>query len=711
MPDLRFDGRVAVVTGAGAGLGRAYALLFASRGAKVVVNDLGVSRHGDGSSSNAADKVVDEIRKNGGTAVANYDSVVEGEKIIKTALDNFGKVDILINNAGILRDKSLVKMTDHDWDLIHAVHLKGSFKTSQAAFPVFKKQGYGRIIMTSSTAGLYGNFGQSNYSAAKMGLVGLSHTIAKEGGKYNIHCNVIVPTAASRLTEDILPPDLFAELKPELIAPVVAFLCHESCEENGSIIESAAGWAGKCAIIRSNGALLRSSVVDDVTIEKVRDKWDQICDLDNSRRMNSAQEATGALLESLEGLKNKEDEENADIFEFGNKDGMLYALGVGASVANPEELQFLYEYHENYSILPTFYILPAMQAVFASSIENVIPGKHISLEQVLHGEHYIEFVGEIPLEGKLTTKAKVVEVLDKGTGAVIVIDAESYDENGQLVVRNQCVTFAVKAGNFGGPRTGTKAINCEPKPNRKPDISLSQKTSIDQAALYRLSGDRNPLHIDPSFAAVSGYDRPILHGLSTLGFSVRLLLSAFATHNASLFKACKARFVKPVFPGQTLRVDMWREGNRIHFETVAVETSTVVISGAYVDLKSVTVNMSSKPSSQSLRSDAIFEFIIDEIKKNPQKAKSIGGVFLYKITKDKKEAKQWTMDLNKAEVYEGEPKQKANTTLTVADEDFILLAEGKLNPQQAFMKGKLKITGNIMLAQKLQPLLKANAKL
>ncbi|CAH1978143.1 unnamed protein product [Acanthoscelides obtectus] len=221
MPDLRFDGRVAVVTGAGAGLGRAYALLFASRGAKVVVNDLGVSRHGDGSSSNAADKVVEEIRRNGGTAVANYDSVVEGEKVIKTALDNFGKVDILINNAGILRDKSLVKMTDQDWDLIHQVHVKGSFKTSQAAFPIFKKQGYGRIIMTSSVAGLYGNFGQANYSAAKMGLVGLSHTVAKEGAKYNIHCNVIVPTAGSRLTEDILPPDLFAELRPELIAPVV----------------------------------------------------------------------------------------------------------------------------------------------------------------------------------------------------------------------------------------------------------------------------------------------------------------------------------------------------------------------------------------------------------------------------------------------------------------------------------------------------------
>ncbi|VEN53332.1 unnamed protein product [Callosobruchus maculatus] len=139
-----------------------------------------------------------------------------------------------------------------------------------------------------------------------------------------------------------------------------------------------------------------------------------------------------------------------------------------------------------------------------------------------------------------------------------LLKSESYDENGQLVLRNQCVTFAVKSGNFGGPRNGTKVISCEPKPNRNPDVSLSQKTSIDQAALYRLSGDRNPLHIDPSFAAVSGYDRPILHGLCTLGFS--------------------ARFVKPVYPGQTLRVDMWREGNRIHFETVAVETSTVVIS-------------------------------------------------------------------------------------------------------------------------------------
>lgn len=220
------------------GLGRCYALLLASRGASVVVNDLGGGRHGDGSSSKAADTVVNEIREAGGKAVANYDSVEDGEKIIKTAIDNFGRVDIVINNAGILRDKSFAKLSDLDWgtylfdckqlqmylllnihkiffisDLIHRVHLKGSFKTTQAAWPYFKKQKYGRIIMTSSNSGIYGNFGQANYSAAKMGLIGLSNTIAIEGEKSNIFCNVIIPTAASRLTEDILPPGLVLWLK------------------------------------------------------------------------------------------------------------------------------------------------------------------------------------------------------------------------------------------------------------------------------------------------------------------------------------------------------------------------------------------------------------------------------------------------------------------------------------------------------------------
>ncbi|KAL1513978.1 hypothetical protein ABEB36_003309 [Hypothenemus hampei] len=716
MAELRFDGRVVIVTGAGAGLGRTYALEFASRGAKVVVNDLGGTRHGDGSSSNAADGVVDEIRQKGGIAVANYNSVLDGEKIIKTALDNFGRIDVVVCNAGILRDRSFPRISDQDWDLIHSVHLKGSFKPAQAAFPLMKKQSYGRIIVTSSNAGLYGNFGQANYSAAKLGLVGLAKTIAIEGAKYNIFCNAIVPTAASRLTEDILPPDVFKELKPEFIAPVVAYLCHESCQENGSIIEAGAGWAGKCAILRSNGALLRSSMTDNVNVEKVKDNWSQITDLSKARVLGSIQEATGVLMESIESLQNDantSDLNNSDVFEYSSKDTLLYALGVGASLADPNELKYLYESHEDYAILPTFFILPAMQAMFNNSgVTNVVPGKEINLSQILHGEQYIEILGELPSEGQLFQKIEVAEVLDKGSGACIAIDVNSYDRNNNLILKNQIVCFALGAGNFGGPRTGSKIVPCLSRPSRTRDLALTQKTSVDQAALYRLSGDLNPLHIDPNMAALGGFNKPILHGLCTLGFSVRLVLRAYAGADPTLLKSIKARFTKPVVPGQTLRVDMWREGNRIHFETTVVEVNQVVISGAYMDLKSVTMQpLANKLSASDLKSDAIFEFISEQVKADPNRAKSIGGVFLYKITQNGKEVKQWTMDLKNAKVYEGTPKDKASTTLTISDEDFLLLAEGKLQPQQAFMKGKLKITGNIMLAQKLAPLLKTNAKL
>lgn len=717
---LRFDKKVAVITGAGAGLGRAYALLFASRGASVVVNDLGGDRHGGGGSTRAADVVVEEIRQAGGTAVADYNSVTEGEKIIKTALDNFGRIDIVVNNAGVLRDKSFARISSQDWDIIHDVHLKGSFKTTQAAFPIFKKQGYGRIIMTASNSGIYGNFGQANYSAAKLGLVGLANTIAIEGAKNNIHCNVILPTAASRLTEDILPPDLYQELKPELIAPIVAYLCHDSCQENGVIIDSAAGWAGKCHIIRGKGAVLRRSIADPVTIENVRDHWEKIIDMREAGRLDSIQEATGSLITALDELRSGQgpapSQGGADMYSFTGKDLILYALGVGASVGRPDELKFLYENHEDFCALPTYFILPGMMTLFTGDgVANAVPGRSIGLDQILHGEQYLEIFRDPPQEGQLLTKGKIVEVLDKGSGAVIIFEADSFNEQGELVMRNQTSAFAVGAGNFGGPRASTKSVPCQAKPKRKPDASILHATNIDQAALYRLSGDLNPLHIDPNMAVIAGFERPILHGLCSLGISVRIILGACAGYDSSLFKAVKARFAKPVMPGQTLRVDMWREGSRIHFETVVVETNTVVITGAYVDLKSVRMQpIANKLSAAKLESDAIFEFIIEQVKTQPEKAKSVNGIFLYKITKNGKHAKEWTMDLKGApSVYEGTPKEgkKPNTTLTISDEDFVQLALGKLNPQQAFMKGKLKVAGNIMLAQKLGPLLKAGAKL
>ncbi|XP_062545364.1 peroxisomal multifunctional enzyme type 2-like isoform X1 [Armigeres subalbatus] len=711
---LRYDGRVVVVTGAGAGLGREYALLFGSRGAKVVVNDLGGNFHGQGK-SNAADVVVEEIRSAGGTAVPDYNSVVDGEKIIQTAMEAFGRIDVLINNAGILRDRSLARISDDDWNLIHDVHMKGSFMTTRAAWPIMKKQNFGRIIMTSSNSGVYGNFGQANYSAAKLGLVGLANTVAIEGEKNNIHCNVIVPTAASRMTEGILPEILFNELKPKLIAPVVAYLCHESCEDNGTIIESAAGWATKVHFVRGKGSVLRTSIDEDVTPEYVRNVWNKVTDMSGAKHLNAIGEASLSLVDVLEKLREGKSAENSvtETYKFNYKDVVLYALGVGATVTDQSDLRFLYENHPDFSALPTFFILPGLLSVMGSDLTaKAIPHANFDLTNILHGEQYIELFDSVPTDGVLTTTSSVLDVLDKKSGALVITQSESFDENGSLVARGQSSTFVVGAGNFNGkskPIPEVKALAANPK--RSPDASVQVKTSKDQAALYRLSGDLNPLHIDPSFSAIAGYKTPILHGLCTMGISVKAVLKQYGNDDSNLFKAAKVRFSKPVLPGQTLRVDMWKEpNNRVCFRTVVVDTNTEVLSGAYVDFKKIVLkpNMT---AGKSLQSDAVFAGINDRVTENEAKAKAINAVFLYKITDGGKVSKEWVLDLKNAKVYEGPIQGKADTTMTISDSDMVDLALGKLQPQAAFMKGKLKITGNIMLAQKLAPLLKTEAKL
>jgi 3-hydroxyacyl-CoA dehydrogenase/3a,7a,12a-trihydroxy-5b-cholest-24-enoyl-CoA hydratase len=220
--ELRFDGKVAIVTGAGGGLGRSHALLLASRGAKVVVNDLGGSHTGEGKSASAADKVVAEIKEKGGEAVANYDSVTDGDKIVKTAIDTYGKFVILINNAGILRDVTFKKMTQQDWDLVYKVHVLGAMKVTHAAWTLMNDQGYGRIINTASAAGIYGNFGQANYAMAKLGIHGFTQTLAAEGRKRNVIVNTIAPIAGSRMTETVLPKEMLDALKPEYVSALVA---------------------------------------------------------------------------------------------------------------------------------------------------------------------------------------------------------------------------------------------------------------------------------------------------------------------------------------------------------------------------------------------------------------------------------------------------------------------------------------------------------
>jgi NAD(P)-dependent dehydrogenase (short-subunit alcohol dehydrogenase family) len=275
MSELRYDGRVAIITGAGHGLGRRHALELASRGAKVVVNDLGGDVHGGGASTGPAQDVVDEIVKAGGEAVANGGNVATEEgaqSLVQTAVDAFGKVDIVINNAGILRDKAFRNMSVAEFDAVIAVHVRGAFLVTHAAWPILREQGYGRIVNTSSPSGLFGNFGQANYSTAKMGLVGLTKTLALEGKKYDIKVNAIAPIAYTRMTEDMFPKEFTDSLSVERVTPLVAFLAHESVTDSGQTFTVGGGKIAKVFVAEGEGFVKK----DGISVEDVRDNWSQI---------------------------------------------------------------------------------------------------------------------------------------------------------------------------------------------------------------------------------------------------------------------------------------------------------------------------------------------------------------------------------------------------------------------------------------------------
>ena len=296
MADVSFENRVVIVTGAGNGLGKAYALDLGKRGAKVVVNDLGGAVDGSGAGNTPADEVVNEIIANGGEAVANYDSVATeegGESIVQTAIDSFGTVDAVINNAGILRDKSFANMTEEEFSLIIQVHLKGTYFVTHPAFKVMKENNYGRIVNVASPSGIFGNFGQSNYGAAKMGIVGLTNVLAIEGAKYNIKVNVIAPTAYTRMTEALLPEDVGKLFSAELVTPMVTYLASEACEPTHEIFGVAAGRFARIGIITHEGYVNTEATAEDIAsnIEEIRTITDGSYPLSNEDELMLIQKA------------------------------------------------------------------------------------------------------------------------------------------------------------------------------------------------------------------------------------------------------------------------------------------------------------------------------------------------------------------------------------------------------------------------------------
>jgi NAD(P)-dependent dehydrogenase (short-subunit alcohol dehydrogenase family) len=292
---IRFDEQVVIVTGAGNGLGKSHALEFARRGARVVVNDLGGSRDGSGGSSEAAEAVVAEIEDAGGEALANGANVAvfsQVEAMVAAAREKWGRVDVLVNNAGILRDKTFAKMDLDDFQLVLNVHLLGSVNCSKAVWETMREQQYGRIVMTSSSSGIYGNFGQTNYGAAKMGVVGFMNSLALEGNKYNIKVNSLAPIAATRMTEDLMPPNVLSLLQPEAVTPAVIFLASEAAPTR-QIIAAGAGVFAKVVVQETPGVFLPSEIRD---AEHVASAWEQIADTNGQLELSAGGDQTMKFL-------------------------------------------------------------------------------------------------------------------------------------------------------------------------------------------------------------------------------------------------------------------------------------------------------------------------------------------------------------------------------------------------------------------------------
>ncbi|KAJ4270466.1 bifunctional hydroxyacyl-CoA dehydrogenase/enoyl-CoA hydratase fox2 [Fusarium torreyae] len=582
---LDFTGRVALVTGGGAGIGRIYALAFAKLGASVVVNDLA-----------DPDGVVGEIKKLGGKAVGVKASAEDGEKVVKAAIDAFGRIDIVVNNAGILRDKAFSNMNDDLWDPVLNVHLRGTYKVTKAAWPYFLKQKYGRVLNTTSTSGIYGNFGQANYAAAKCGILGFSRALALEGYKYGIYVNTIAPNAGTAMTATIMPEEMVQAFKPDYIAPLVLALCSDKCPNpTGGLYEVGSGWCGQTRWQRTGGHGFPVDV--PLVPEEVLKHWKDIVTFDsradhpsksqdsvekimaNMSNRSTAQESSGESehLKIIEETLKKEGKPTE--FKYEERDVILYNLGIGAKRT---DLKYVFEGSDDFQVLPTFGVIPPFNAEMPFEFDNIVP--NFSPMMLLHGEQYLEVRKyPIPTNARLITRGRLLEVIDKGNASIARTSTTTVDAaTGEDIFYNESNVFLRGAGGFGGPKRGKDrgaSTAANKPPSRAADVVVESPTNDDQAAIYRLSGDYNPLHIDPEFAKVGGFKAPILHGLCFFGIAGKAVYERFGA-----FKNIKVRFAGVVIPGQTLVTEMWREGNKVIFQSKVKETGKLAIAGAAAEL-------------------------------------------------------------------------------------------------------------------------------
>jgi 3-hydroxyacyl-CoA dehydrogenase/3a,7a,12a-trihydroxy-5b-cholest-24-enoyl-CoA hydratase len=407
---------------------------------------------------------------------------------------------------------------------------------------------------------------------------------------------------------------------------------------------------------------------------------------------------------------------------YDERDLALYALGIGAAEdpTDDKDLQLVYELHgEGFKALPTYGVIPALNGILTLAKEGKqAPGLKYGLDRVLHGEQYLEVTRPLPSRAKLTHKGRIKDIFDKGKGATVITAVDSYDERGELLVKNEVTTFVRGAGGWGGDRGPSADVNVPPQ--RPPDAVVEEKTSANQALLYRLSGDWNPLHADPGFARAFGFERPILHGLCSFGFAARHVLRRFAKDgDPRYFKSIKVRFAESVFPGETLCTEMWKESDtRIVFRCRVKERDKVVISNAAIELypeipKAKAPKAVEKPSAAPAGAPAglptsadVFSGIAVYLSKNPELVGKIKTVYAFKL---KNPDSVWTVDVKNGggSVMPGEPIP-AECTLEISDADFMDMCAGKADPMKLFTSGKLKISGNVMASQKLEFLKKVD---